>query len=92
MNNTHRDLLERAVADLRHAYLNLIRPEDSASWDITQRTRFAQGLLAPQIVRLEQVLNETQWSPEQTVALGRFLDHAEEVLSDAGLAPPKNTP
>lgn len=49
----HKDL-EFVTAQLRHAYHNLIGFE--AAWDREQRLRFADGLIAPQIVKLEAVL------------------------------------
>lgn len=44
--------LERVLAQLRHAYHNLIGPDEA--WDREQRMRFADGLIAPQIEKLEQ--------------------------------------
>jgi hypothetical protein len=46
--------LERVAAQLRHAYHQLIGPD--ASWDREQRMRFADGLIAPQIVVIEALL------------------------------------
>lgn len=41
------------LAQLRHAYENLIRP--GPAWEHAQRVEFADGLLAPQIRALESV-------------------------------------
>jgi hypothetical protein len=49
------DELTTAVAQLRHAYHNLIAP-DAALWDSHDRRQFADGLIAPQIVRLERFM------------------------------------
>lgn len=49
-----RTALEGALPQLRHAYHNLIGPDEA--WGRGQRCRFADGLIGPQIVKLEQAL------------------------------------
>lgn len=46
--------LAHALAQLRHAYENLVRP--GRAWEHAQRIEFADGLLAPQIRALEGVV------------------------------------
>jgi hypothetical protein len=56
-NKTREQLvMEGVIAQLRHAYFNLIRPADRA-WDVKQRRMFADGLIAPQIRTLERAIN-----------------------------------
>jgi hypothetical protein len=69
MSETDRAALEYAVAQLRHAYHNLIGPD--RLWDREQRMRFADGLIGPQIVRIEKALA----SSDQTPALRALVEH-----------------
>jgi hypothetical protein len=50
--------LHGVLAQLRHAYHNLIGPD--AAWNREQRMRFADGLIAPQIEALEGLINALQ--------------------------------
>ena len=49
-----RQEIGRALGQLRHAYRNLLH--DRGDWDLKQRTEFADGLISPQIRRLEKIV------------------------------------
>jgi hypothetical protein len=52
--------IEPVLAQLRHAYRNLVTPEHengtSRLWFMKERQSFADGLIAPQIRKLEALL------------------------------------
>jgi hypothetical protein len=51
--------LSLAVAQLRHAYAHLVRSEE-ANWHWIRRDEFAKGLLGPQIIRLEKLIEKSK--------------------------------
>jgi hypothetical protein len=66
-NKTREQLvMEGVIAQLRHAYFNLIRPADRA-WDVKQRQIFADGLIAPQIRTLERAINANEFEGRMDV-------------------------